>query len=262
MRLLQKVTKGKLLPLFIALLTLTITACDNESEDDGTMPMSEIEYDVAVANTSLGNVITDAQGMTLYFFTRDVNGTSACNGGCATNWPPFTVDNLRASPALDQTYFSTITREDGSSQVTYKGWPLYYFMNDNAAGDVNGENAGGNWYVAKPDYDVFLASQTVNDQETRYLVDDLGQSLYTFANDDANLSNCSGGCLDAWPIFGDQNLVIPSILNQDDFGNITTQGVSHATFLNQPLYYFNNDDNRGEINGHEANNVWFLQEIQ
>lgn len=255
MRLFKQMSGGKLLPLLL-LVTLIAVSCDN---DDSTEPQ---DYDVQINSTSLGNVLTDSEGRTLYFFTRDTDGSSACSGGCLENWPVFSPDELTLPSGLASQYFATITRGDGQTQLTYKGWPLYYFSGDAAAGDVNGENVGGRWFVAKPDYDVMLAEQEVNGQETRYLVDDTGESLYTFTNDGPNESNCTGGCLENWPIFNVENIVAPSILNASDFSSFDNSGTAQATFQTRPLYYFANDNVRGDVNGHQVNSVWFLEPVQ
>ena len=253
---LNKVSNGKFMAFVAAVMMMVFVAC---SEDD---PQPAVVYDVQLQSTSLGEVLADADGRTLYFFTRDTDGSSACAGGCVANWPVFYVENLSVDAGLNADYFGTITRADGSRQNTYKGWPLYYFANDNNPGEVNGENVGGSWYVAKEDYDVMLATQEVAGTETRYLVDDWGNSLYWFANDNANVSNCSGGCLDNWPIFGGENLVLPSALNAASFGSIGSSASQQVTFETRPLYYFANDDQRGDINGHDVGSVWFLEDIQ
>ena len=75
--------------------------------------------------------------MSLYVFTPDEGDTSACNGDCATNWPPLTVDDVADVTAGDGVTgeLGTITRDDGTTQVTLGGAPLYYFIGDEAAGD-------------------------------------------------------------------------------------------------------------------------------
>ncbi len=197
---LNQVSNGKIMAFAAALLMVVFVGC---SDDD---PQPEPSFDIQVRSTAQGNVLADAQGRTLYFFTRDTDGGSACTGGCVGNWPVFSDDDLQVGAGLDASYFGSINHPEGGTQVTYKGWPLYYFANDNAAGDVNGEGVGGVWFVAKPDYDVMLAQQTVDGNDTRYLVDDWGNSLYRFANDGANVSNFAGGCLDNCPIFNGENL--------------------------------------------------------
>ncbi len=95
-----------------------------------------------------GSFLVDAKGMTLYLYTKDSAGTSVCTGGCASNWPPLTVTGQpSAGTGLTASMLGTITRADGSTQATYNGHPLYYYKNDSAAGDKNGQGVGGVWYV-------------------------------------------------------------------------------------------------------------------
>jgi predicted lipoprotein with Yx(FWY)xxD motif len=101
---------------------------------------------------ALGTILTGERGRTLYTYARDTAGSSACTDSCATNWPPFTEgagDTVTVGSGVTGT-LSTITRADGSRQVTYRGSPLYYYAGDAAPGDVNGQGAGGVWYAAEP----------------------------------------------------------------------------------------------------------------
>ena len=104
-------------------------------------------------DATLGSFVTGANGLTLYIFTPDTPTSSACVDQCATNWPPLTV--AAASDATAGTAVTgeigTITRADGTLQVTLGGHPLYYFANDKAAGDVNGQGLNDKWYAAGPD---------------------------------------------------------------------------------------------------------------
>jgi predicted lipoprotein with Yx(FWY)xxD motif len=127
----------------------------------GTAPASTAAPTAAAAGTtvkatavgSAGTILVDgATGKTLYMFTKDIkdSGTSACTGGCASTWPPLTVA-AGATPTGDAAVtgkLATITRDDGSLQVTYNGKPLYFFANDQAAGDLNGVYA--NWETVAP----------------------------------------------------------------------------------------------------------------
>jgi predicted lipoprotein with Yx(FWY)xxD motif len=100
-----------------------------------------------VGQTSAGPALTDAAGMTLYTFTRDMPGASNCNGACATAWPPFTAGGADKS-AGD---WSVVQRDDGKLQWAYKGQPLYRDAQDKSPGDAAGEGAAaGKWHVAKP----------------------------------------------------------------------------------------------------------------
>jgi len=104
-------------------------------------------------DATLGSFVTGANGMTLYIFTPDTATSSACVDQCATSWPPLTV--AAAGDAAAGTgvtgEIGTITRADGTLQVTLGGHPLYYFANDKAAGDVNGQGLNDKWYAAGPD---------------------------------------------------------------------------------------------------------------
>ncbi len=98
----------------------------------------------------LGPLLTGTGGRTLYVLTRDHPGTTTCTGTCATVWPPFTVgpgESAVAGTGVTGT-LATITRPDGSRQVTYDGMPLYYYSGDTQAGQANGQGIQGIWYVA------------------------------------------------------------------------------------------------------------------
>jgi predicted lipoprotein with Yx(FWY)xxD motif len=95
---------------------------------------------------SMGGMLTDAKGMTLYTFDKDAAGKSNCNGQCLVNWPALTAD-ANAKPMGDWT---VITRDDGTKQWALKGKPLYTFVQDKKAGDMAGEGKGGVWHMAMP----------------------------------------------------------------------------------------------------------------
>lgn len=98
----------------------------------------------------IGSYLTDARGMTLYYFKKDAPGKSACAGDCIIKWPVFYTKKVVVSRKLYKTDFAAITRGDGIKQTTYKGRPLYYFAKDAAAGDMNGEGINNLWYVIYP----------------------------------------------------------------------------------------------------------------
>ena len=103
---------------------------------------------IQIGSTSLGMVLTDAQGRTLYMFVPDKAGASTCYGQCATAWPPvLTTGAPVAGTGLDTSLLGTTTRTDGTVQVTYNKLPLYLFANDAAAGDVNGQGVKSVWFV-------------------------------------------------------------------------------------------------------------------
>jgi predicted lipoprotein with Yx(FWY)xxD motif len=129
----------------------TLAACGGNSGygSDGSTPTSSGAATIEVSSTSLGKVLTDGSGRTLYLFTHDSGGTSACDGGCLSVWPPLT-GTAKAGSGADGSLLGTITRSDGSVQVTYAGHPLYYYSGDQGAGDVNGQEIQDSWYVVTP----------------------------------------------------------------------------------------------------------------
>jgi predicted lipoprotein with Yx(FWY)xxD motif len=105
---------------------------------------------VRSGQSALGDVLVDANGMTLYGLTNDVNGMSSCVGACATAWPPLTVGTAALPAGLDAKVFSVTTRADGSHQLKAGKWPLYRYAGDSSPGDTNGQGTGGVWFVATP----------------------------------------------------------------------------------------------------------------
>jgi predicted lipoprotein with Yx(FWY)xxD motif len=106
-------------------------------------------------HTSNGtSFLTGSSGRSLYLWTPDTKTTSMCSGACATAWPPLTVNGAPAAGhGVTAGDLGTITRSDGSKQVTYSGHPLYYFAGDSGAGQTNGEGNNGfgaPWYLVAP----------------------------------------------------------------------------------------------------------------
>ena len=105
------------------------------------------------ADSDLGKIVVDADGRTVYVFDKDTagSGKSACSGDCLAKWPAVTADSDK--PAVDGVSgeIGTITRDDGSTQVTLGGMPLYLYAGDSQAGDVTGQAVGGIWWVVGAD---------------------------------------------------------------------------------------------------------------
>lgn len=102
--------------------------------------------DGAVKSVDIGGkqVLTDANGMTLYVFDKDAPGASNCYEQCAINWPPLMAD----ADAVAEGDFTIVERTDDTSMWAYKGWPLYYWKDDMKAGDITGDGVGGVWHLA------------------------------------------------------------------------------------------------------------------
>jgi predicted lipoprotein with Yx(FWY)xxD motif len=107
-------------------------------------------YTVNIAyDPSLGFYLTNSTGYTLYVFTRDIpaNGTSTCTGNCLKIWPAFYSSSLNLPPGLNASSFTVITRPDGSKQIAYDGWPLYYYAPDKKPGDTTGQGVNKVWFA-------------------------------------------------------------------------------------------------------------------
>jgi predicted lipoprotein with Yx(FWY)xxD motif len=106
---------------------------------------------VELADSSLGMILVDTEGRTLYGFAQDSDGMPTCYDACATNWPPLVgADDAVVGDGLNQALLQPFERTDGMTQLSY-GWPLYYFANDSAPGDTNGQGVGDVWYVIGAD---------------------------------------------------------------------------------------------------------------
>lgn len=112
-------------------------------------PASAASVEIATKD-GLGSYLTDDKGMTLYLFTKDTPGKSACAGPCLEKWPIFASENLTLPEGVKADDFAVITREDGRRQSTYKGLPLYYFFKDLKAGDTAGQGVNNVWYIVAP----------------------------------------------------------------------------------------------------------------
>lgn len=216
-------------------------------------------------------------GFTLYVFDNDAadvegdgTGDSDCNGGCAQTWPPLFAD-AAASPQFP---FSLITRDDGNLQWAVRNEPLYYFSNDLAAGEANGDEVGGVWHAAR-----IAPVQTVTDTnfglifEARGSVADVdstgaradtrsdrtGFSLYRFDDDRNDAegdgsgdSDCNGGCAVTWPPLYAEADDVPlgawAIIDRED-------GSRQWTYRGDPVYFFSGDGSPLDVNG--VYGTWF-----
>ena len=216
-------------------------------------------------------------GFSLYVFDIDVtdgdgdgSGDSDCNGGCAETWPPLFAD----AAATPRAPFSLITRDDGNAQWALRGEPLYFFANDLAQGDVNGDEVGGVWHTAR-----IAPVQTVTDAnaglifEARGNVTDVdangeradtrsdrtGFTLYRFEEDrtdtegdGAGDSDCNGGCAVTWPPLyaeaDDTPLGAWDIIERSD-------GSRQWTYRGDPVYFFVGDASPEDVNG--VYGTWF-----
>ncbi|MFD7116547.1 hypothetical protein [Streptomyces sp. NPDC056652] len=115
-------------------------------------PSATVAGKVSARSTSLGKILVDGEGRTLYLFEGDKPNKSTCTGDCVKIWPPLTVTGKpeAGTGGVKANLLSTTTRDNGAKQATYNGHPLYRFTGDHKPGDTNGQGdfwSHGTWYV-------------------------------------------------------------------------------------------------------------------
>jgi predicted lipoprotein with Yx(FWY)xxD motif len=255
-----------ILPL--AFILLGISGCDKSKDDPAPA------YSIKVtANGTWGNILTDSEGRTLYYFANDFNGTRSCTSGCLAIWPVFHHnEQLTIDPALNPEDFSTILH-DGVVQTSYKGWPLYYFVKDGKqenAGETGGQDIGGVWFVAKADYAVMYSNTqligidgnnyksdfTIGVGLTKYFSDDKGRTIYLREGDKNGINRFTNATYSndaAWPLFymDIEKASFSETLLKNDFAVITVgpENRKQLTYKGWPLYYYGGDTQRGQNKG-------------
>ncbi|MEH7086615.1 hypothetical protein V7139_28385 [Neobacillus drentensis] len=129
--------------------TKEATKEDNPKSDTSTIDKRSTNASLQLLEEEkVGKYLADSKGMTLYYFTKDQIGKSVCSGDCLVNWPAFTASHFDVPEGFNKSDFGIIKREDnGVEQVTYKGYPLYYWIKDKAKGDVTGQGVGDVWFI-------------------------------------------------------------------------------------------------------------------
>jgi predicted lipoprotein with Yx(FWY)xxD motif len=239
-------------------------------------PAATAEVVVRSATTSLGETLVGKDGLTLYGFTNDIDGVSACTGTCADAWPPVLVSaEWTVGPGLDSGIFSTVRRDDGSEQLVAGKWPLYYYSGDSAQGDVLGQGSGDVWFVVGVDAKLIkdpapagggdpaaspTSVQTADTALGTILVDGDGRTLYGFTNDADGNPTCDGDCAGTWPahlIEGDP--VVGDGLDPALFTLVDgAEGGKQLKAGKWPLYRFSGDSGPGDVNGQGSGGVWFV----
>ena len=219
---------------------------------------------VLTQTEKLGNVMADSNGRTLYLYTKDTPNTSNCYAKCEVAWPPLlTIDQPTLGDGVSTALISTTLRKDGSTQLTYNGWPLYYFFKDQAAGDINGQAVGKVWWVVSGEGNpikpaTLMVTQT--EKLGKILVDGDGRTLYGFTKDTKDTSNCSDKCEQAWPpLLQTDKPTVGDGVDASLLGTTTRKDCTiQVTYNGMPLYYFFKDQAPGDTNGQKVGDVWFV----
>lgn len=230
---------------------------DNLNPTPGTDSQPSESFDLVPMqrlDVNAGAIYTDSDGLTLYTSYIDEPGLITCVQDCAQQWPPLTTTFTTQGISGN---FDVITREDGSSQWTLLGYPLYFFAGDAAPGDINGDGVNERWAIARPipttsgdidgDEALIALGSTRADGISDSRSDKDGFTLYTFDNDSVGISTCTGGCATSWPpLYADVGAVADgeryTLITRDD-------GSRQWAYDGMALYYWQGDNAPGEFSG-------------
>ena len=271
----------------VLLLAMIVAACGSSTGSGGSTPTPAATTPAPVATTPAApaaavmtatatvsgksvTILTNAQGMTLYYFTPDTATTSACTGGCANAWPPLlsTGTGTPTSATTLPSTLSVVTTTNGS-QIAYNGHLLYTYSGDTAPGQTTGEGKSGKWFVCTPD----LAAASSNSNAlikttTTYmqgksvtiLTNAQGLTLYYFTPDTATTSACTGGCAGTWPpllMTGSgtptASGTLPGALTAVSSGN-----GNQVEYNGHLLYTYAGDTAPGQMKGDGLFGKWFV----
>ena len=228
---------------------------------------------VSTKSDKLGTIVADNLGFTLYRYDKDPTDPPAsnCTAECASTWPPAvtTTGDVKLS-GVAETLVGTITRIDGTKQLTLAGHPLYRYLQDQAPGDVNGQNVGQAWHAVTPDgqkaTETTAGGATINaaksDKLGAIVTDADGFTLYAFKKDTSHpsKSNCTGQCAQTWPpaIITTQDITVSGI-DRSLVGTLTrADGSTQLTLNGYPVYGYKGDKASGDVTGQGVGGTWFV----
>jgi predicted lipoprotein with Yx(FWY)xxD motif len=205
----------------------------------------------------------------LYYFAHDrpaagdAVAVSGCAGPCLLGFPAFHAASADVGPGLHAADFGEITGTAGAPQTTYKGWPLYTFVDDGAAGDLNGDNFAQVWFVLRdPFYTVLVMGKVAG--PTHYLADPAGRTLYLFTRDTVGtddqppVSACTAAaCLANFTPYAGHDSVVPTGVTPVT-GFARADGAVQSAWRGHPLYYFNGDLAPGDTKGDGFGDAWTI----
>jgi len=245
-----------------------------------TVAASNVPTIEVVTDPSLGKILADGKGKTLYIFTKDGPDQSNCDAKCLANWPPLVSSGApKLGPGVDASLIGTAVLADGAKIVTYDHMPLYYFINDTMPGQTSGQDVGSVWYVVSPDGNPVKPAVTSSPTATpaaaanvptinvasdpklgQILVDGNGMSLYVFTKDGPDQSNCDASCLANWPpLLTQGNPILGSGVDDSKVGTaLLADGTKIVTYNHMPLYYFIKDTQAGQTSGQGVGSVWYV----
>jgi predicted lipoprotein with Yx(FWY)xxD motif len=169
----------------------------------------------------------------------------------------------------------TIERKDGTTQVTYNGWPLYYHVKDQGLGDLTGQGSDEAWYVVTPEGIPIKTAASTAEASTAelttvqvlqrpdlgaFLADGEGQPFYLFLSDTPSLSTCYGACAQEWsPALVSGQPVLYVGVHSEMVGAIERKdGATQLTYNGWPLYYHVKDQGLGDLTGQGSDEAWYV----
>ncbi len=233
----------------------------------------------SIGKSQLGDILTSNDGLTLYNFDPDAKkpGGSACNSPCSDIWPPMIVksDAELVAPAGFTGKLSTVKRDDGSLQAAVNGWPIYGWVFDKKAGDLNGQANNEVWWALSPAGEVLRKAPTIRFRgnklgtataASQMMVGTSGQTLYMYEPDkQKGVSTCYDQCAFAWPPLMVASKADLTLLQGHgiDVSKVTLFPRADLTgfqvaYDGWPLYYWFQDSKPGETKGQAVNNVWWV----
>jgi len=153
--------KRIMLPAILGAAAVVATACSSGASLYGgsaaapSASAATTGVAVGVGNSNIGPLLVDEAGRSLYLFEADTTSSSTCYDACAQAWPPLLAGTAtpKVEAGVTATELGTTKRKDGSTEVTYNGHPLYYYVADTKPGDITGQalnQFGADWYVVGP----------------------------------------------------------------------------------------------------------------
>jgi predicted lipoprotein with Yx(FWY)xxD motif len=208
---------------------------------------------ISTRSTSLGLILVNGRGRTVYLFTRDTFKHSNCGSTCAKTWSRVLTSSApHAGTGATQSKLG----ETSAHQVTYNGHPLYYYVGDKAAGQTNGQGRSsfkGRWWVLSPQGTAGTGT-TIHLTQTslgNVIAGPHGRTVYLLTADSRNHSTCYSTCARNWPpLITTGKPHVGSGLNSSLLGTaLRTNGTRQVTYNGHPLYYFSGDTAAGQTNG-------------
>jgi predicted lipoprotein with Yx(FWY)xxD motif len=238
----------------------------------GALSAAPATASLRAESTGAGTVLATGTGLSLYWYTGDrkSSGTSSCTGSCAVTWPPLIAPVQVPAGVKLAGPVGSITRLDGTQQVTIDGYPIYRYNGDTRPGDVVGNGIAGLWHVVNVN-----GPQAVRVQGTGHgrlllvehtaagwvLASPHGLTVYYYTADHpgSGLSACTGGCSRTWPPVLAPDRIPAGLMLAGPLGFIIRpDGMRQLTINGYPVYRYDGDKAPGQARGNGIAGAWHV----